>query len=112
MEDTGRLPQVEIVAEGSKGQLLQASGAERVSVVIPAYNVAPYIAETLNSVFAQTKPAFEVVVVNDGSPDTAELEEVLRSFRGRVVYLKQKNHGLSGARNTGIRAATGDLIAL
>jgi glycosyltransferase involved in cell wall biosynthesis len=83
-----------------------------VSVIIPAYNVAPYIAETLKSVFAQTKSAFEVVVVNDGSSDTAELEEVLRPFRDRIVYLKQENRGLSGARNTGIRAATGDLIAL
>jgi glycosyltransferase involved in cell wall biosynthesis len=92
--------------------LIDASGVERVSVIIPAYNVAPYIAETLNSVFAQTKSAFEVVVVNDGSPDTAELEEVLRPFRDCIVYLKQENRGLSGARNTGIRAATGDLIAL
>lgn len=98
--------------EGSTGQLIDAPGVERVSVIIPAYNVAPYIAETLNSVFAQTKSAFEVIVVNDGSPDTAELEEVLRPFGDRIVYLKQENRGLSGARNTGIRAATGDLIAL
>jgi glycosyltransferase involved in cell wall biosynthesis len=97
---------------GSAGQFIDASGAERVSVIIPAYNVAPYIAETLNSVFAQTKSAFEVIVVNDGSPDTVELEEVLQPFRHRIVYLKQENRGLSGARNTGIRAATGDLIAL
>jgi len=98
--------------EGSTGQFIGGSGAEHVSVIIPAYNVAPYIAQTLHSVFAQTKPAFEVIVVNDGSPDTAELEEVLRPFRDRIVYLKQENRGLSGARNTGIRAATGDLIAL
>jgi glycosyltransferase involved in cell wall biosynthesis len=101
-----------VAGEGSTRQFTDASGAERVSVVSPAYNVAPYIAETLNSVFAQTRPAFEVIVVNDGSPDTAELEEILRPFRDRIVYLKQKNRGLSGARNTGIRAATGDLIAL
>lgn len=98
--------------EGSTGQSIDAPGVERVSVIIPAYNVAGYIAETLNSVFAQTKAAFEVIVVNDGSPDTAELEEVLRPFRDRIVYLKQENRGLSGARNTGIGAATGDLIAL
>jgi Glycosyltransferases involved in cell wall biogenesis len=98
--------------EDSPGQFAHASGGERVSVIIPAYNVAPYIAEALNSVFAQTKSAFEVIVVNDGSPDTAELEEVLRPFRDRIVYLKQENRGLSGARNTGIRAAIGDMIAL
>jgi len=98
--------------EDSTSQLIEASSAERVSVIIPAYNVAPYIAETLKSVFAQTKPAFEVIVVNDGSPDTEKLEEVLDPFLDRIVYLKQENRGLSGARNTGIRAAKGDLIAL
>ncbi len=102
------VPDALATREGSTGQFIDASGAERVSVIIPAYNVAPYIAQTLNSVFAQTKSAFEVIVVNDGSPDTAELEEVLRPFRDRIVYLKQENRGLSGARNTGIRAATGD----
>jgi glycosyltransferase involved in cell wall biosynthesis len=106
------VPDALATREGSAGQLIDASGAERVSVIIPAYNVAPYIAETLKSVFAQTKSAFEVIVVNDGSPDTAELEEVLRPFRDRILYFKQENRGLSGARNTGIRAATGDLIAL
>jgi glycosyltransferase involved in cell wall biosynthesis len=106
------VPDALATREGSAGQLVDASGAERVSVIIPAYNVAPYIAETLNSVFAQTKSPFEVIVVNDGSPDTVELEEVLQPFRDRIVYLKQENRGLSGARNTGIRAATGDLIAL
>lgn len=105
-------PRVEIVKESSIGQVIEAPGSDRVSVIIPAYNVAPYIAETLNSVFAQTKSAFEVIVINDGSPDSEELEEVLRPFRDRIVYVKQENRGLSGARNTGIRAATGDLIAL
>src|SRR5438105_6635392 len=103
---------VGIVRQGSPAKTIQTSGAERVSVIIPAYNVAPYIAETLKSVFAQTKPAFEVIVVNDGSPDTEKLEEVLDPFLDRIVYLKQENRGLSGARNTGIRAAKGDLIAL
>ncbi len=107
-----RLRPVEIVRAGSTGQFIEASGAERVSVIIPAYNVAPYIAETLKSVFAQTKPAFEVIVVNDGSPDTEKLEEVLQPFRNLIRYIKQENRGLSGARNTGIRAAKGDLIAL
>ena len=97
---------------GSTGQIIEASGTDQVSVIIPAYNVAPYIAETLKSVFAQTKPAFEVIVVNDGSPDTEKLEDALEPFRNRILYLKQENRGLSGARNTGIRAAKGDLIAL
>jgi glycosyltransferase involved in cell wall biosynthesis len=83
-----------------------------VSVIIPAYNAAPYIKETLDSVFAQIYKNFEVIVVNDGSPDTALLEEILAPYRSRIIYLKQENRGLAGARNTGLRAATGDLIAL
>ena len=58
-------------------------------MIIPAYNIAPYIAETLTSVFSQTKPAFEVIVVNDGSPDTEKLEEPLGPVLDRILYLKQ-----------------------
>lgn len=85
---------------------------EVVSVIVPAYNAAAYIKETLESVFAQTYRHFEIIVVNDGSPDTPALEEVLLPYRDRIVYLTQENRGLSGARNTGLRAATGSLVAL
>jgi glycosyltransferase involved in cell wall biosynthesis len=90
----------------------QAKGAPAVSVIIPAYNVAPFIGEALESVFAQTFTDYEVIVVNDGSPDTGELERVLEPYRGRLVYIRQENRGLSGARNTGIRAARAPLVAL
>src|SRR5260370_2508378 len=83
----------------------------RVSVVIPAYNVAPYISETLATVFAQTFSDFEVVIVNDGSPDTEEFEREIQSYADRIVYLQQENRGASAARNTGVRAARGQLIA-
>jgi glycosyltransferase involved in cell wall biosynthesis len=83
-----------------------------VSVIIPAYNVATFIKEALDSVFAQTYPHYQVIVVNDGSPDTPELEQVLAPYLHRVTYIKQENRGLSGARNTGLRAATGSLVAL
>jgi len=83
-----------------------------VSIIIPAYNVAPYIKEALDSVFAQTYTNFEPIVINDGSPDTPALEEVLAPYRSRIVYLKQENRGLAGARNTGLRAATGEFVAL
>ena len=85
---------------------------EKVSVIIPAYNAAAYIQEALDSVFAQTYRHFEVIVVNDGSPDVELLEEKLRPYREKIIYLQQENRGLSGARNTGIRAATGSLISL
>lgn len=85
--------------------------APLVSVVIPAYNAAAFIDETLRSVFAQTLTDFEVVLVNDGSPDTAELERALAPHLGRLVYLKQENKGASAARNAGLRAARGELAA-
>ncbi len=88
------------------------SSSPRVSVIVPAYNVARFLPETLRSALAQTVPPHEIVVINDGSPDTPELERALAPFRDHIVYLVQENRGLSGARNTGIRAATGDFIAL
>lgn len=82
-----------------------------VSVVIPAYRVAEFIGEAVGSVLAQTFSDYEIVVVNDGSPDTSELERVLASYQGKIVYVKQENKGVSAARNTGIRAARGSFIA-
>ena len=82
-----------------------------VSVVIPAYKVADYIAETLDSVFAQTFIDFEVVVVNDGSPDTDEFERALEPYLGRIRYIRQENRGASAARNTGLQAVRGEFIA-
>ena len=83
----------------------------KISVIIPAYNVAPYIGETLESVFAQTFTDFEVIVINDGSPDTEEFERVLTPFRERIRYLTQENRGASAARNAGLRAAHGEFVA-
>lgn len=87
------------------------SPAPLVSVVIPAYNVAAFIGETLDSVFAQTFMDFEVIVVNDGSPDTQAFERAIQPYRERVCYLKQENSGASVARNMGLCAARGELIA-
>src|SRR5712671_2294711 len=88
-----------------------AHAAPAVSVIIPAYNSAAYIAETLESVFAQTLADFEVIVINDGSPDTDQLEKVLEHYRERIVYLKQENRGPSAARNIGIRSSRGEFLA-
>lgn len=83
-----------------------------VSVVIPTYKHRDYIIETLASVFAQTFTDYEVVVVNDGSPD--DTAEVLRPLReaGRIRYFEQPNQGQAAARNRGIREARGEFIAL
>lgn len=83
-----------------------------VSVIVPCYNVACYVAEALDSVMRQTFTDYECVVVNDGSPDADELERAIEPYRDRVVYVRQENRGLSGARNTGIRVARGELLAL
>ncbi len=82
-----------------------------ISVVMPAYQVAPYIGETLGSVFAQSFTDYEIIVVNDGSPDTQELETALEPFGSCIVYIKQENRGVSAARNQALRAARGQFVA-
>jgi glycosyltransferase involved in cell wall biosynthesis len=83
----------------------------RVSAIIPSYNTAPLIAACLDSVFAQTFRDFEAIVVNDGSPDTVELENVLQPYMDRIVYIKQPNKRAAGARNTAIAKARGEFLA-
>jgi glycosyltransferase involved in cell wall biosynthesis len=82
-----------------------------ITIIIPTYNTARFIGETLDSVFAQTFKDYEVIVINDGSPDTEELERALAPFRGRILYLKQENRGPAGARNAGIQHAQGEYLA-
>ena len=83
------------------------ASSKRVSAIIPAYNVAPYIAEALASVFAQRFAPHEVVLVNDGSSDGEELEREIAPFGDRIIYIKQPNKGAAAARNTAVRAASG-----
>ena len=82
-----------------------------VSIIMPAYNVAAYIGETLDSVFAQTFTDYELIIINDGSSDTVELERVLQPSIARIRYIKQQNLGAGAARNEGLRAARGEFIA-
>jgi glycosyltransferase involved in cell wall biosynthesis len=84
-----------------------------VTIVIPAYRAASLIVVALESVFRQTFRDYEVIVVNDKSPDTPELERVLERYFNRITYLVRKeNGGVAAARNTAIRAARGRYIAL
>jgi len=94
-----------------KTRLSGTDQAPTISIIVPAYNSAEFIAECLDSIFDQTLAGFEVIIVNDGSPDSVELERVLVPYRERIVYLRQENRGLSGARNTGIRRARGEYLA-
>jgi len=95
----------------SSSPLLPFSSTPKVSVIIPAYKIADYIGEALQSVFAQTFTNFEIVVVNDGSPDTVEFERAIEPFLDRIVYIKQENRGAAAARNAAIRAASGEILA-
>jgi glycosyltransferase involved in cell wall biosynthesis len=80
-----------------------------ISVVIPAYNAEKYITRSIESVLAQTRPADEIIVVDDGSSDNTA--EVVRSFGDKVILIEQENSGASVARNTGIEAAKSEWIA-
>ncbi len=90
---------------------LPAERRPTVSVVVPTYNHRDYVLQALESVFAQTFTAYEVIVVNDGSPD--DTESLLRPLieGGRIVYLEQENQGQAAARNRGWQAARGEYVA-
>ena len=81
----------------------------RTSVVIPSYNAAASVAEAVRSVLAQTRPADEVLVIDDGSTDGTAAS--LADFGPPVRAIRQANGGVSAARNRGAREATGELIA-
>ena len=81
-----------------------------VSVIVPVYNVEQYISQAIESVLLQTYTNFELLVINDASPDRSV--KICQQFRDpRLRIISQKNRGLAGARNTGIREAKGDYIA-
>lgn len=84
----------------------QVRGA--VSVIIGAYNAAAWIGEALDSVLAQTHPVLEVLVLDDGSTD--ETATIVRSFGGKVQYLREEHRGRP-YRNRGIMASTGEFVA-
>lgn len=89
----------------------RVSGAPMVSIITPAYNIAGFVSETLDSILAQTLKDFEIIVINDGSPDTEEFEAKLQPYLDEIVYLKQKNLGAGAARNVAIGHARGELLA-
>ncbi|MBV2120669.1 MAG: glycosyltransferase family 2 protein [Candidatus Thiodiazotropha sp. (ex Ctena orbiculata)] len=81
-----------------------------VSVIIPTFNRASTLPRALDSVFAQTLPPLEVIVIDDGSDD--ETKTVVERDYPDVIYLPQTNSGVSHARNSGIRHAKGEWLAL
>lgn len=83
---------------------------KKVSVIIPVYGAEKYIAATLQSVICQTYKNLEILVIDDGGLDRSI--EICKQFKDpRIKIITQKNRGLAGARNTGIRHAQGDYLA-
>src|SRR6185503_11618935 len=82
-----------------------------VSVIIPAFMVADFIEETISSVLNQSVGNYEIIVINDGSPDTNALERNMARFADKVSYIKQPNRGAGAARNAGLRLARAEFVA-
>jgi glycosyltransferase involved in cell wall biosynthesis len=84
----------------------------KVSVIIPVYNVKPYLERCIKSVQRQTFKDLEIILVNDGSTDgSGDLAEQLAAFDSRIHVIHQENKGISGARNVGLHAASGEYVA-
>jgi glycosyltransferase involved in cell wall biosynthesis len=84
---------------------------KKVSVIIPVYNVEKYISATVQSVLDQTYKNFELLIVDDGSPDRSI--EICQQFDDpRIRIIRQPNRGVAAARNAGIRQAEGEYVAL
>lgn len=90
--------------------MVSAKTSERVSVIIPVYRAA-HLDAALSSVGAQSRPVDEVIVIDDGSPDRRTIETAVAMSRDRIRLVHQANQGAAAARNTGLRVATGDVIA-
>lgn len=82
----------------------------KVSIIIPVYNVEKYIAATVLSVLQQTYTNFELLIIDDGSPDQSI--KICQSFTDpRIKIIRQQNRGVAAARNTGIRYSQGQYLA-
>ena len=85
---------------------------EKVSVIVPVYNVEKYLSKCLDSVLSQTYPHIEVILINDGSKDRSlSICQEYAAKDERIRVIDKENEGVSIARNTGIEAATGEYIA-
>ena len=83
----------------------------KISIIIPVYNVEKYLAKCIDSILAQTFPDFELILVNDGSPDNCKaICDEYADKDSRISVIHQNNKGVSNARNTGIAKAKGEFV--
>lgn len=82
----------------------------KITVGIPVFNGARYLAEAIESALGQTYDCTEVIVVNDGSTDEGATAAIARGYRDRIHYIEQENRGVGGAMNTVLRHMTGDFF--
>lgn len=83
----------------------------KISVIVPVYQVEPYLRKCLNSITGQTYKNLEIILVDDGSPDSCgAICDEYAERDGRIKVIHQANRGVSSARNAGLDAATGDWI--
>ncbi|MBO5200243.1 MAG: glycosyltransferase [Clostridia bacterium] len=82
------------------------------SVIVPVYNVERYLAKCLDSILTQSYDDYEIIVVNDGSPDNSQaiIDEYAAKYPEKIKAFKKENGGLSDARNFGIERASGDYL--
>ncbi|MCL2354597.1 MAG: glycosyltransferase, partial [Oscillospiraceae bacterium] len=84
---------------------------EKISIIVPAYKVEPFIRKCIRSVLNQTHKNIEVILVDDESPDNSgKICDAFAAEDSRIKVIHQKNRGLCGARNAGLDVATGDYI--
>lgn len=85
--------------------------SDKISIIVPVYKVELYLARCVDSILAQTYENLEIILIDDGSPDNCPaLCDAYADRDARIKVIHQENLGLSGARNTGLDAATGDYI--
>src|SRR5436190_9496549 len=80
-----------------------------ISCIVPVFNGDRYLAETLDSILAQTHRPIEIIVVDDGSTDGTSA--IAAEYGEKIRYIRQENSGVASARNLGLQSARGDFIA-
>ena len=81
------------------------------SFIVPVYNVEKYLSRCLDSLLTQNYQNFEIICINDGSPDNSiNILQMYQKKHNNIFIINQENKGLGGARNTGLKYASGDYI--